>query len=310
MKSRMLKLVVGSMIAGGATLALPATAAEEAELLYSGRARVYQNLSADSLESVSTPDAIKAVTQSNVAPTKIWKVLEHGEKVECLACIPLVSKLLYHEDSRAREISAWWLRRRIFGVFGEGQVYSSVVATLTDQGQSAERRAYAAEAIGEFLTKAGVKHVSRAIVEDSDSGVREASVRALERLNSQGTNGELGVALGDSSQGVRLAALRAAGRVNVFSDVASIVELIDDSSELVRRRTAEVLGVMRAGDAVAGLIALTDPETEPDASVRAAAVYALGQIGDAEAQPYVQAAREDDPDKFVRDAARIALRLL
>jgi hypothetical protein len=26
-----------------------------------------------------------------VPPTRIWKVLEHGEKVECLACIPVVS---------------------------------------------------------------------------------------------------------------------------------------------------------------------------------------------------------------------------
>ena len=76
---------------------------------------------------------------ANIAPTRIWKVLEHGEKLECLGCIPLVTKLLYSPTAKNREISAWWLRRRIFGVFGPGQVYSQVLKVLESGAETEER---------------------------------------------------------------------------------------------------------------------------------------------------------------------------
>src|SRR5690606_17173109 len=128
----------------------------------------------------------------NIAPMRLWKLLEHGEKVECLACIPYVSRLLYSGHAKNREIAAWWLRRRIFGVFGPGEVYSRVVSTLSDAKQSEERRAYAANAIGEFLNPAGVKHVARAAVDDPSPLVRRAAVEALQRLNHEGPAQELG----------------------------------------------------------------------------------------------------------------------
>src|SRR5262249_1279759 len=118
--------------------------------VHAGRATVYQQLTEVSLEQVSTPDRISAVTHGNVAPTQICRVLEHGEKVECLDCISDVAKLLYDSNAKTREISAWWLRRRVFGVFGAGQVYSQVLDTLKS-GASDTARAYAAEALGEFL---------------------------------------------------------------------------------------------------------------------------------------------------------------
>ena len=34
---------------------------------------------------------------------------------------------------KTREIAAWWLRRRIFGVFGPGEVYQQTVQTLADR---------------------------------------------------------------------------------------------------------------------------------------------------------------------------------
>ena len=60
--------------------------------------------------------------QSRRPAAAIWQALEHGEKVECLDCIPAVEKLLYDGNAKNREIAAWWLRRRIFGVFGPGEV--------------------------------------------------------------------------------------------------------------------------------------------------------------------------------------------
>ena len=278
--------------------------------LTAGRATVYQQMDTAQLESLTTPERLKNVARGGFAPTEIWRALEHGEKVECLDCIPYVAKLLYDDNATNREISAWWLRRRIFGVFGQGQVYSRTVDTLNDKTQSEKRRAFAAEALGEFLTSAGTRHVAQAILDDESPLVRAASVRALQRLNTQGPNRELSVGLSDPDEKVRLAAIHAATRVNVFSDIADLSARLDDSSSAVRTRAIEALGTLRARDAVVGIVAKLSAQTESVATVRAAAAAALGQIGDGAARQAVQNARDNDPDHFVRDAAAVALRQL
>jgi HEAT repeat protein len=293
-------LVAGLLLAAGASAAKNRT---------SGRAEVYKQLAPESLEDVSNAAQIIGLRGANVPATRIWKVLEHGEKLECLACIPVVSELLYDEQPKTREISAWWLRRRIFGVFGPGQVYEQTIKTLSDAKAPSSRRLYAANALGEFLSLSGVPALSQAVTADPSPGVRVAAVSALERLNSSGSNGELTVALGDGEESVRLAALRATSHINAFTDVDAVVALIGDPSALVRRRAAETLGVMKAGDALVGLIALTSVDQEPDAKVRAAAIWALGQIGDSEARDAILAA-QTDADPSVRSAATISGRML
>jgi HEAT repeat protein len=275
-----------------------------------GRAAVYKSLDAHSLEHVTSAEALSTELRfDNVAPTRIWKLLEHGEKVECLECIPRVSRLLFNTNAKTREISAWWLRRRVFGVFGPGEVYSQIIDTLKDANETEIRRSYAANALGEFLSPAAVPVVANAVVSDSSARVRAAAVAALQRLNNEGAGQELGKALDDGDESVRLAALTAAVSVNVFSSVDKVVERFSDSSALIRRRAVEVVGAMRLSDAVVGLVALASESTEPDADVRGAAVWALGQIADSEAKPAVQAALSDS-SPLVRGAARIALRRL
>lgn len=274
-----------------------------------GRAEVYKQIPTESLENVSGRAEVLKLGAPNQAPTHIWKVLEHGEKLECLACIPVVSKLLYNSNAKTREISAWWLRRRIFGVFGPGQVYQQTLNTLANSQESESHRIYAANALGEFLHGGGISVLSKAVIADESAAVRTAAVAGLERLNSSGSDGELSVALVDSSSDVRLAALHAATRINSFTDVAGVVGLISDSSSLVRRRAAETLGVMKAADAVAGLIALASADQESDAAVRTAAIWALGQIGDPAAGDAIIAAQSDS-DASVRSAANISARML
>jgi hypothetical protein len=277
---------------------------------HAGRAKTYEALHSNSLEDVTTADALATELRfENVAPTRIWKLLEHGEKVECLVCIPRVAKLLYNSHPKTREISAWWLRRRIFGVFGKGEVYSQVLATLSDPKQADAKRAFAANALGEFLNPAAVRHVAKAALNDVSPRVRAASVAALQRLNSEGPAQELGAALADPDEAVRLAALRAAMSVNVFSSSESLVLRLSDPSALVRRRTAEVIGAMRLSDTVVGLAELTRESREPNADVRSAAVWALGQIADSKTRPSVEAARSDS-SPLVRNSADIALRRL
>jgi HEAT repeat protein len=319
MKFEMIKrsLIAAACSALAAGLLAPPAGAQEAapELdadlrAHAGRALAYQQLERTSLETVTTPERLLRVAQGGYAPTEIWRALEHGEKVECLNCIPAVSKLLFSDEAKTREISAWWLRRRIFGVFGPGEVYSRLVATVGDPTQSEKQRAYAADALGEFLTAAGVAPVARAAVNDPSPLVRRSAVRALLRLNTAGPGGELGLALSDPDEQVRLAALHASIRVNVFRDVASVAARLDDASSAVRTRALEALGALRAQDAVVAIVAKLQPENEPQASVRAAAAAALGELGAREALESVRAAAETDPDHFVRDAAAIALRRL
>ncbi|MGC4094292.1 MAG: HEAT repeat domain-containing protein [Polyangiaceae bacterium] len=285
-------------------------AATEGQNTLGGRAKVYESLDEGSLEKVTSTTALsKALRTQNIAPTRIWKLLEHGEKIECLDCVPRVARLLYDSNAKTREISAWWLRRRIFGVFGKGEVYSQVLGVLANSSESSKRRAQAANAIGEFLSPSGVNAVSVAAVSDADAPVRVAAVKALERLNSEGSGLALGKALSDSDEDVRLAALHAATSVNVFSSVNLVIERFGDSSALVRRRAAESVGAMRLADAVVGLVALSAEGKEPSADVRAAAVWAFGQIADPAAKPAVQAALSDS-STLVQNAAKISLRRL
>ena len=276
---------------------------------HAGRAAVYGNLQNSSLETVSTPETIRSLFDSkgnpNYAPTRVWQVLEHGEKVECLSCIPLVAGLLYDTHAKTREIAAWWLRRRIFGVFGPGEVYSQVIATLADSSQPDTRRASAANALGEFLALDGAKYLATAIRSDGSASVRQASVQALERMNSEGPKQEIAFALGDSDASVRLAAVHAATRVNLFTNVEAIAPLVADEEATVRAAAAAALGTMRVKDSVDLLEMLASVENESDASVRKAAIWSLGQLRDASALDTVTAAQQD-PNAFVRDAARIA----
>jgi len=303
---------LSSSIAVSIAALVSISSAADPDNTHAGRSSSYTNLTNESLEAVSTPDAILTMSKSlvefpnSVAPTAMWTMLEHGERVECLDCIPYVSKLLYASSPKTREISAWWLRRRIFGVFGPGEVYQQTLNAVTDQSQSEATRAFAAAALGEFLDGGGIVPVATALSKDSSPMVRLAAANALVRLNNQGPNQELAAALTDGDEQVRLAALNGATRVNVFTGVDKLAGMISDPSAAMRRRAAETLGTMKLADAVVGLIAITTAQAEPDAGVRAAAVWALGQIADPQARDAVSAAL-NDTDSGVRDAARISL---
>ncbi|AKU96592.1 HEAT repeat protein [Labilithrix luteola] len=271
---------------------------------FGGTQAVYGNIPPDQIEFLSTGDRIKSVAAKG-SMMEIWETLEHGERVECVECIPSVEPLLYDANPRTREIAAWWLRRRLFGVFGDGEVYQRTVQTLASD-PSPQRRAYAANALGEFLAAPGVDACATAIANDADPGVRAAAATALGRLNDEGKGG-ISRALADADSRVKLAGLASAARINTFVDVPAVAKLAFDGDAVVRRRSAELLGGMRAKDSVDGLIALTK---DADAGVRNAACHALGQIRDGRARATLEAVRTSDPDTLVRDQADMALRRL
>src|SRR6478609_809981 len=131
MKTRTLSYALfASLLVGGAVTAYHHAHADSTASLPRGTAAVYKGIAADQVEQITSPDRIKSVALNPGAPSRIWQALEHGEKVDCLDCIPSVEKLLYDSNAKNREISAWWLRRRIFGVFGPGEAYERVVNNL------------------------------------------------------------------------------------------------------------------------------------------------------------------------------------
>jgi HEAT repeat protein len=266
-----------------------------------GFAAVYGTLPQDQVEFLSTPAAIKSAAASG-APSLVWEVLEHGEKVECLTCIGAVAPLLYDANAKTREIAAWWLRRRILGVFGPGEVYQQTVQTLQSD-PNATRRADAAYALGEFFATPGIAACAVAL-SDSSAIVRAAAASALGRLNSDG-NGALATAFGDSDPSVKLAALAAASRINAFSGVSKLAALTMDPDSAVRRRAVEVIDALQVFDAVA--IVTMVAQTDADPGVRAAACHALGSIGAASLVPILQSIVRTDSNGFVRDQAQIAL---
>lgn len=259
----------------------------------------------DQVEFLSSPDRIISVTTSG-SPSLIWETLEHGEKVECLQCIPSVAGLLYDEHKETREIAAWWLRRRIFGVFGSGQVYEQTLNTLKSDA-NAQKRAYAAYAIGEMLDSSGIPALATAIQTDASPLVRSAAASALGRMNSAG-NGALSKALMDGDPTVQTAAIKAAGRVNEFTDEQTAAKLVGASNPDVRRLGVQLLEDLRAKDTVASVITLA--QSDSDENVRIAACHALGIFQDSSARPALQSISANDASTLVRDAATIALRRL
>ena len=271
-----------------------------------GTAAIYGNVSPDQIEFLSTPDRIKSIAASG-APTAIWETLEHGERVECLDCIAAVEPLLYDKTSdKTREIAAWWLRRRVFGVFGPGEVYERTLSTLATDGDP-QKRAFAAYALGEFLAAPGIDACAKALTTDADPTVRTAAASALGRLNDDGS-GALSKAMTDGDARVKLAALNAASRVTAFADVPAVSRVLGDGDAHLRRRAVLLLDAMAARDALGAVLNLA--QSDSDADVRAAACHALGKFGDPSAKSVLENLAQNDANTFVRDQAQIALRRL
>ena len=315
--SKTLKLAAGGLLLAAATFSVhdarsanPAAAPREVTPNGPGFAGVYGTFPADQVEFISSPDTIKSAALSG-APTLVWEALEHGEKVECLDCIATVAPLLYDTNAKTREIAAWWLRRRVFGVFGEGEVYSQTIQMLQTSSDPVHR-ADAAYALGEFFATPGIEACATALMTDVNAGVRAAAASALGRLNDDG-GGALAAGLGDASPAVALAALASISRINSFSGASSIAALTGNASTDVRRRAVEVLDALAATDSVDVVAAAA--KNDIDAGVRAAACHALGTFGnatsnDASAMAVLHSLATGDKDTFVRDQAQIALQRL
>lgn len=237
------------------------------------------------------------------APTAIMSLLEHGERVECHECVPLLERrLLEDSDARVREFAAWWLRRRPFAI---GVIMRNMRVTLESDADPV-RRSRAAEAIGEFLDPTGLEVLRNAVTDDDAAIVRTSAVLALGRLNHPAGNVTIAGALSDSEVTVRRAAVDVVLRVNFFREYDALVGSLADTDVEVRRRAALLTGEFRLDAAVPALAGML--RGDADRNVRQAAAWALGRIGGSQARTALTEGMEDT-DSLVRDAVGVALRM-
>ncbi|MET0386339.1 MAG: HEAT repeat domain-containing protein [Polyangiales bacterium] len=236
--------------------------------------------------------------------TRLQATLEYGERVECFECIPaLADKLLGSSDPRVREIAAWWLRRRTFGI---GKVMRQMQSVAREDSDPV-RRARAAAALGEFLDPHAAPVLAELAERDADEAVRAEAVRALGRLNVPAGHTGLSAGLRDRASSVRLAALQQLTRINFFHDPDVLLSLLADPDEAVRRSAVQLAGELRlvaATDVVLGILV-----TDDSARVRQAAAFSAGRLGGADAARLLADAAESERDPGVLDAIAVARRL-
>lgn len=253
-------------------------------------------------EAPTPAGMVKAIRGASTGA--LTAMLEYGERVECLDCIPLLEgKLLKSDDPKVREMAAWWLRRRVFGY---GRAAVAMRSTLMSDNDSV-RRARAAEALGEFLDVRGLPALKQAVMADDSVDVRLAAVRALGRLNAQTGDVVLAAAFKDDAASVRRAALDQVPRMNFFKEQAAVRGLLQDDDAAVRLRAAQVVGELRIGATEDDLIDLLQGDSK--AVVRQAAAWALGRLGSSAAQTAIRDALDQEKDPGVLDALDVAMRM-
>lgn len=283
-------------------LPLLATSVQADELV---RHVVYDRVQGELSPGTAAPTPERMVNAiRSASATKMTALLEYGERVECMECVPLLQgKLLESNDPRVRRMAAWWLRRRPFGY---GRVAASM-RTVVLQDAEPTRRARAAEALGEFLDVGGLPMLQQAANADGEAEVRLSAVRALGRLNARGGHAAVVAAMQDEDARVRLAALDQVTSLTFFEDHAAIAGALGDADLAVRKRAAQLTGHARVDGAVDDLVALL--RDDRDGGVRKAAAWSLGRIGGSEASAALRAAEATEDDDGVRDAIAIALQM-
>lgn len=249
-----------------------------------------------------SPDAMLAAINTGSA-VSLRATLEYGERVQCQQCVPLLEKkLLSSGDPRVREMSAWWLRRQPFA----GPAVLTTLKKVATDDPSPERRARAAEALGEFMDHHALAALTTA-AKDADVTVRVSAVRALARLNNEGSAPVLRGALSDPAVEVRSAALDVLMLVAGMRDFSGILPLLADADAGVRAHAARLCGEVRLAGAETTLSAVLTGDPAP--SARKAAAWALGRIGGAGGRAALTQRKATETDPLVLSAIGVAERM-
>jgi HEAT repeat protein len=291
-----------SSFALGALLLLPALAGAQAAPIpetreYSRNGEVSPGAAAPSVAGM-----LSAINTGS--PETLKATLEYGERVLCIACVPLLeNKLLSSNDARVRELSAWWLRRQPFA----GPAVLRQLKKVVLEDADAQRRARAAEALGEFMDFHALEVLTTAARQDREPAVRASAVRGLARLNDPGSGPVIAAALSDAATDVRAAALDSLLLVHGARDFGGLLALLADPEPALRAHAARLCGEVRLSGAETMLTAVLEGDSA--ASVRKAAAWALGRIGGAAGRAALEAHKSKEADPLVLSAIAVAERM-
>jgi HEAT repeat protein len=280
-----------------AVVLLPALTRADESHVYTRKGELSPNTAAPTLEAM-----VEAIEHGSTQRLKA--TLEYGERVLCEACVPLLhGKLLSSGNPEVRELAAWWLRRQPFAA----PLVLAKLRVTVKEDTNPERRARAAEALGEMMDPGSLPLLSDAAMADEDASVRAAGARALARLNSPAAAAVLGDVLADQATLVKIAALDVLITVGGFRDYELLVPLLGDADAGVRTRAARLCGEHRVVAAETALIAML--KGDEASSARKAAAWALGRIGAAKGREALLAAAKQEKNEQVLDAIEIAGRM-
>ncbi len=148
-------------------------------------------------------------------------------------------------------------------------------------------------------------------LEDKDSDVREAAVKALGELGIRDGDVAMKIVerLEDAVSDVRVAAVEALGKIGIRdSDVAmKIVEKLEHKDSDVRYAAVRVFGSLGIKDREV-VMKIAERLEDEDSDVREAAVYALGKLGIKDRDVAMKIVEKlEDEDPWVRYEAELAL---
>jgi HEAT repeat protein len=181
------------------------------------------------------------------------------------------------------------------------QSFTSLVQALfeRDEKMTPAVRKMIVLAIGELNNVGAVDHLVRALLNDVDPQVQEATAQVLGRLKSRQASGALCEALrANSDPLVRRAAAQALHRLADPDTFDALVKALEDMEPEVRSWATQALAQLHNERAVYALskIMLNDPEPK----VRSWAAQALGRLEDTRAVAALMIDLEYDPDANVR----------
>ena len=249
----------------------------------------------------SSPQAVVSAIASGSADA-IKSELERAEYLVCAACVDYVTPLIDSDDASVREVAGWWLVRR--GV--SRHIFADMLARL-GQPDSVKAR-NAADILASFSFPSAIPALGAALSNPLfTSEARVAMAHALGVIRRPAAAAPLAGVLADADAQVRAAALSALRKVEGFTDGSVATGMLADGDENVRVQAIFTVAQLRTQAAVPGLVQVL--QSDPSASVRKRAAWALGQMNApaSVAAPALTQASTSDASPFVRSLARAAL---
>jgi len=249
----------------------------------------------------SSPQAVASAIASGSADA-IKSERERAEYLVCAACVDYVMPLIDSDDASVREVAGWWLVRR--GV--SRQVFADMLARL-GQPDSVKAR-NAADVLASFGKPNAIPALGAGLSNPLfTSEARVAMAHALGVIRRPAAAAPLLAVLADADPAVRAGALSALRKVDGFTDGSAATGMLSDGDENVRVQAIFAVAQYRTQAAAPGLVQLL--QSDPSASVRKRAAWALGQMNapSSVAAPALTQASTSDASPFVRSLARAAL---